>query len=203
MRAFSLLATTALLGACASAPAPTVGTAAFNETSFDYTVTQGGAAHTLSASAPRAIENQGSMLFYNWSPSGTLTSGFAFSSNPDYIVAAGLDNGTYFAGVSGTVSAALPVGGTASLTGGYAFVVNGADQTGTLAITADFGAGTIADTSTGIDVNGTISSGNISGTVVIGGETGSLGGGIYQNGAGYRLVGAAVGANMAGILSAQ
>ena len=203
MKAFSLLATTALLSACASTPAPTVGTAAVSGSPLDYTVTQGGTAHTLSASAPRAVESQGSMTYYNWSPSGTLTSGFAFSNTPNYIVAAGLDNGTYFAGVSGTVSTTLPVGGNASLTGGYAFVVNGADRTGTLTIMADFGAGTIADTSAGIDVNGTISSGNISGTVIVGGETGSLDGGLYLNGAGYRLVGAAVGTNMAGILSAQ
>jgi hypothetical protein len=206
MKIISLLATTALLGACASTASISVGTAARNTTTNDYSVTQDGTTYTLSASAPRVVEVQGSMHFYNWSPSGTITSGFAFSSTPptNYAVAAGLNNGTYFAGVSGTLSGVVPAAGTANLTGGYAFVVNGTDHTGLLAITADFGAGTIVDTSAGIDVNGTISSGNISGSVVVGGESGNLSGGLYDSGlGGYLLVGAAVGTNMAGILSVR
>ena len=192
-----------LLGACASTQTATVGTAAFDLSSGNYTVTQDGTNYTLSSGSPKVDDSEGSMRFWNWSASGTLTSGFSFSSNPDYAVAAGLDNGTYFAGVSGIVSSAIPAGGVSSLTGGYAFVVNGVDHTGPLAITADFGAGTIVDTSAGIDLSGTISGGNISGTVTVAGETGTLAGGLYNFTTGYRLVGAGVGANMAGILSAQ
>lgn len=203
MKLVPLVAFTALLGACASTSTPTVGTVVYDPTPDTYTVTQGGTLYTLSPAGPRSLGTEGSMTFWNWGSSGTLTSGFAFSAGSDYTVAAGLDNDTYFAGVSGTLSGAVPVGSTANLTGGYAFVVNGVDQTGTLAITADFGAGTIVDTSAGIDLNGTISGGNISGTVIVGGETGNLDGGFYIRGAGYRLVGAAVGENMAGILSAQ
>ncbi len=203
MKLISLGAFTALLGACTTTPSVPVGSAVFDTVSRDYTVTLNGATYTLSSSAPRVSSSEGSMAYWNWSTSGTLTSGFAFSSNPDYAVAAGLDSGTYFAGVSGNLSGAIPVGGEAFLSGGYAFVVNGVDQTGTMSITADFGAGTIVDTSAGIDIIGTISGGNISGTVIVAGEAGDLAGGFYIRGVEYRLVGAAVGANMAGIISAQ
>jgi hypothetical protein len=206
MKIVSILATTALLGACAStpAPSPTVGTAVFDTTTASYVVTQDGKTYTLPNSALHAFASQGSMSYYRWLPSGSFTSGFSLLTTQGNHAVAGLEGGTYFAGVSGTLSGVVPTGGTANLTGGYAFVVNGVDQTGPLAITANFGTGVIADTSAGIDVNGTISGGNISGTVLVGGETGNLGGGFYDIGAGgYRLVGAAVGANMAGILAAQ
>ncbi len=75
--------------------------------------------------------------------------------------------------------------------------MNCVDSHGPLALTADFAAGTLTDTTACIDVNGTITGGSrINGTVTIGGEIGTLTGGFYA-----RVT--VTGANMAGIIVAN
>ena len=220
MKAFIALSTfTALLGACSSAPSqPTPGSAAWISPDVDYSVTQDGVTHVLPNSAPR--QTQTSTNFASdftslrvWASDRAGTTGFANlsgfaaavgeQSTGAGAIAAGLDNGTYFAGASGPLSSTVPVTGTANYTGVYGFVVNGIDQLGDIALTADFDAGTLVDTSAGIDVNGTISGATIGGTVTVNGETGTLKGGIYNGFATTSVGGAAVGPNMAGIFIAR
>ena len=95
------------------------------------------------------------------------------------------------------------------MAGLYAFVVNGADASGSLALTADFGNGTITDTTAGITVNGNIWGAGVTGTVDIGGETSALKAGFYTKPLSatyphsYVLDGVALGANMAGVIRAK
>ncbi len=202
MKAFITLSTfSVLLGACSSASGPAPGSAAFAAGTGDYTVTQNGATHTLSASALRAGISHNGVSLWQWASSGATPSGFARSTGDDASLAAGLDNGTYFAGISGTLSTRVAIGGSANYSGAYAFVVNGIDQHGPIALTANFDTGSIVDTTTGIEVLATITGANINGTVSLGGETGTLKGGFY--GVGSDLAGAAIGANMAGIISVR
>ena len=202
MKNFIYLASlTALLGACSSATGPTFGISAYDSSSNDYTVTQDGVTHTLSATATRSLVTHNGVTLFQWASGGAAASGFARSPGDDAVVAGGLNNGTYFAGTSGTLSTTVPTLGSANYTGAYAFVVNGIDQHGPLALTANFDTGSIVDTSAGIEVLATITEANINGTVTIGGETGILKGGFY--GVGSDLAGAARGNNMAGILSTR
>lgn len=199
----ALSAATALLGACAStAPAPTSGSASLG-LAGDYTVTQDGATYTfLAADTPATVSAFGTIL-KKWSGAGGGPTGYAAVPGTGTVIAAGLENGTYFAGASGTL--ATPQTGTARYAGLYGVVVNGSATQGNLNLTADFGAGTLLDSSPLIDVNGTISGSTITGTVTFGGETGTLAGGVYQGfAAGSTVIaGAAVGANMAAVISAN
>ncbi len=227
MKPIAFTAIAALLGACSTTTptttAPTVasiGTAkygivggTFGGGGFlirGYTVTQNGVDHSLplTASATTRITHNG-IHVTNWASGSGAVSGSAGPSSSVHTYAAGLDNGTYFAGISGFPNATIPTTGTASLTGLYAFVVNGVDQNGPLALTADFGSGTITDTSPGITVNGNFFGAGVTGTVDIGGETSALKAGFftkpvnvtYPNG--YELEGVALGNNMAGVIVAK
>ncbi len=208
MKIFMYLSAASLLGACASATSPPAtpsgpppGTATYNTTgATDYTVIHGGVTHALLASDPRSIVNDG-VTVWNWTGAGGGVKGYGRSTNIGTAVAAGYDGSTYFAGISGPLSSRIASSGTASYTGGYGFVVNGVDSHGPLALTADFAAGTLTDTTAGIDVNGSITGGSrINGTVTIGGEIGTLTGGFYAH---VTVAGAVVGANMAGIIVAN
>jgi len=204
----SMPALTLMLGACASAPTPstpisvTPGSAAFSTTTLEYTVTQGGATHVLSYTAANTPVEGNTMSY--WASTGSGISGFATGNTlaGNTSLAAGLDNGTYFAGISGTLTGVVLTSGVATYAGRYGFVVNGVDQHGPLALMANFATGIIADTTPGITVNGTISGANIGGDVTINGETGTIKGGFYGFTGGY-LAAVAVGPNMAGVMTAQ
>lgn len=90
----------------------------------------------------------------------------------------GLNNGTPFAGVTGTTGTA-PTTGTATYTGRYAVNTETTQRSGALVLNADFAAGTVSDSTDAIDVAGTISGSAISGTVTYNGESGDLAGGFY------------------------
>ena len=169
----------------------------------DYTVTQNGNTYLLSTSAPYALVNANGVFLVHWNSGGAAISGYSARTSVVEGVAAGLDGSTYFAGASGTLSTTVPTTGTANYLGMYGFVVNGVDLDGPLSLTADFGAGTLFDTSAGIAVNGTISGADIGGDVIIGGETGTLVGGFYVDGLTNLVAGAVVGPNMAGIFKAH
>ncbi len=206
MKRITFTAISVLLGACSNTPTASIGTAAYDPGTFDYTVSQNGVDHTLSASVTRGAKIYNGVSFWIWASGGAAPSGSAtgFVAPVDYYLAAGLDGSTYFAGISGPTNFTPPVSGTAALTGAYAFVVNGVDLNGPLTLAANFGSGVVFDTSTGIAVNATISGSSIAGTVDIAGETGTLEGGFFTNAGspnGYDLVGVALGANMAGFIS--
>jgi len=201
----------ALLGACSTAtpPAPTVssiGNVLFTAVGGDgLEVIQNDTNHVLRTASISSHLVHNGVNIPNWaSGSGTISGSGLFAD--DHLFAAGLDNGTYFAGINGSPNASIPSTGTASLTGLYAFVVNGSDASGPLALTANFRSGTITDTTAGISVNGTLWGNGITGTVDIDGETSALKAGFYTKptGAtypnGYVVDGVALGANMAGVI---
>ena len=212
MKPVAFTAIAALLGACSTATttAPTVdtiGTALYSVSgSATITVAQNGSNHALSVTPGFTHTAYNGLSVTTW-PSTTFTTSGSGIVGSDHVFAAGLDNGTYFAGISGNPTAGVPSGGTASLTGLYAFVVNGADASGPLALTADFGNGTLTDTTAGITVNGRIWGSGVTGTVDIGGETSALKAGFYTTPVsatyphGYVLDGVALGSNMAGVIS--
>ncbi len=210
MKPIAFTAIAALLGACSTTTptAPTVasiGTAQFSTgASSSYTVTQNGVNHVLPTASSTGLLSHGGVTLRTYTTGATQGTAASFGGTGIHTFAAGLDSGTYFAGISGTPDYAVPSSSTTSLTGIYSFIVNGASKVGSLNLTADFGAGTIDDTSPGITVMGTISGSNVTGSVYIGGETAALKGGFYTNGttpSGYLLDGVALGSNMAGVIS--
>ena len=217
MKIFTFTAIAALLGACSTATTtpPTVasiGTArATSITSTGYRVTQDGVDHVLSGPGFTYSTFTNDVSFKTWSSSPTATiSGSGMGTLlTNFVVAAGLDGSTYFAGISGTRNGAYPSSGTGAFLGRYAFVVNGVDYNGPIDLTADFGAGTIVDSSAGIDVNATISGHDVTGSVLIAGETSTLDGGFYHapstlaHPKGYEFAGVALGTNMAGVIVAK
>ena len=216
MKPIAFTAIAALLGACSTAtttpPAPTVasiGTALYSGVGGgNLTVTQNGTHHVLPTAPGLTHITHNGITIANWASGGTSPSGSGVSSI-DHTYAAGLDNGTYFAGISRAPSATLPSTGVAALSGLYAFVVNGVDKSGPLVLTADFSSGTVTDSTTGITVNGIIWGAGLTGTVDIGGETSALKGGFYHRIVnatyphGYVLDGVALGSNMAGVIAVK
>ena len=212
MKPIAFTAIAALLGACSTttptSTAPTVasiGTAQFSTgASSNYTVTQNGVNHVIPTASSTGFAQHGGVTLRIYGTGSIQGIAASSSGTGIHTLAAGLDSGTYFAGISGTPDYAVPSSSTATYTGLYELVVNGTIKFGSLDLTADFGAGTIDDTTPGITVMGTISGSDVTGSVYYGGETGALKGGFYTNSVtptGQLLDGVVLGSNMAGVIS--
>jgi len=164
-----------------------------------YQVVQGSVTTNIPAPTGTAPTLNGVKLD-RWSNVGGITA--AGYTDVDVTAAGGVNNGTYFAGISGATSPTLPMTGTASYTGRYSLIVSGNSFSANLDLTADFAAGTLADSSPTIVVNGTITGGNVAGTVDFLGQSGTLKGGFYSGVTGG-VVGSVLGTNIAGVIVAN
>ena len=196
----------ASLAACSTSTAPTTpvgGASSIGSASRDafgaYQVVQGSVTTNIPL-PPATGPTINGVQIDRWSDVGGVTA--ATYSDVNVVAVGGTDLGTYFAGITGTTTPALPTTGTASYTGRYSLVVSGGSFTANLNLTADFAAGTITDTSPTIVVNGTITGGDVTGTVDYLGQSGTLKGGFYNHAAGG-VVGAVLGTNIAGVIAAN
>lgn len=166
-------------------PAIAVGSAA--KTGGVYSVVQGTTTTTL---PPVGFTANGQPA---WATATTKANAY---ESANVLAIGGVQNGTEFAGVSGTPGA-VQATGTATYTGRYAVNTASSSQSGPLELNANFGAGTIADNTSAIDVAGTITGSQFAGTVTFGGDTADLSGGFYGT---NEMAGAFAGDNIGGVI---
>lgn len=166
----SLLMLGTFLGACAATtpttttptiPAGAIGTASANADGT-YTITANSTTYELGAGSVAA----GNTLRF---PTPNFARGF---SNADVTAIGGmLNDGTAYAGISGTASSSIPTGGTANYlsrftivypTASGAPIIGGTD--GATTVSVDFLAGTVTNASPTLILSGTISGVTFSGT---------------------------------------
>ena len=143
------------------------GTAALS--SGFHSVTSGGTTITLPATG-FTLNGQTA-----WSD-GTNRAGSYVS--PSATAIGGIQGTTVFSGVSGTLGV-RPASGTATYAGRYSAHAQTVSNNGILSLDVDYGAGTVTATNTTVAIAGTISGGNVTGTVTFNGATAPMVGGFY------------------------
>lgn len=107
------------------------------------------------------------------------TNGGSFRTD-DFTVVGGVQNGTPFAGLSGTQSG-LPTGSGGNYVGSFTSVTTqGSSVSGPLTLDLDLGDNTLTTASGSLDVDGIVgSNGEITGTASLRGQSANLEGGFY------------------------
>jgi len=202
MKFFASTSIALLLGACASTPTPVatpVVGAATRDASANYQVVTRGTPYDMPPVSGSPVANaSGTDLERLRNATGA---GFG-ASDANVTLAAGLLNGTYVAGISGTPSTGLPTSSSATYTGVWALAKSGVTINSSISLTADFVAGTLTGgLPAALLVDGRISGSSVTGTATLQGtDTGDIYGGFYGP-AGSRTVALTIlGPNMAGIL---